>query len=390
MLRASRGRNRQQRPPQALAGTGVEKGLVPAFACRHDPVLAKGAPRQQSQRIARVRTSSKPRILSTARRTRRRALREPAPAAEIRHDWTAAGGARPAHPPLLDLVDAGARGASAPPRRRRGAARKPAVDQDRRLPRGLQILRAVGALRQGHRARSARRCSTSTTCSARRALAKAAGATRFCMGAAWREVKDGPSLRQRARHGPRRRARSAWKPASRSACSSQAQADRLARGRAHRLQPQSRYLARILRRDRHHAHLPGPPRHARARAGGRQSRSAAAASSAWARPSSDRAGLLETLANLDPHPESVPINALMPRARHAARGPAAGRSARSRAHGGGGAHHDARCRASASPPGGARSPRRRRSFASSPAPIRSSTATSCSPPPITKRRTTSR
>ena len=41
------------------------------------------------------------------------------------------------------------------------------------------------------------------------------------------------------------------------------------------------------------------------------SRCAAAASSAWARPSRDRAQLLLTLANLPEHPESVPINQLV-------------------------------------------------------------------------------
>ena len=41
------------------------------------------------------------------------------------------------------------------------------------------------------------------------------------------------------------------------------------------------------------------------------STSAAAASSAWARPSSDRVALLHTLANLPQHPESVPINQLV-------------------------------------------------------------------------------
>ena len=36
------------------------------------------------------------------------------------------------------------------------------------------------------------------------ARAKAAGATRFCMGAAWREVKDGPAFDEVAGDGPRR------------------------------------------------------------------------------------------------------------------------------------------------------------------------------------------
>ena len=67
----------------------------------------------------------------------------------------------------------------------------------------------------------------------------------------------------------------------------------------------------ILRRDHHHAHLRRPARHARRGARGRHRTSAAAASSAWARPPRDRAELLHTLATLDPHPESVPINELV-------------------------------------------------------------------------------
>ena len=59
------------------------------------------------------------------------------------------------------------------------------------------------------------------------------------------------------------------------------------------------------------ARLPGPARHARPRARRRASRSAAAASSAWASRGAQRAGLIAQLANLDPYPESVPINHLV-------------------------------------------------------------------------------
>ncbi len=56
----------------------------------------------------------------------------------------------------------------------------------------------------------------------------------------------------------------------------------------------------------------GPPRHARARARSAASRSARAASSASAKRVEDRIDMLITLANLDEHPESVPINMLIP------------------------------------------------------------------------------
>ena len=77
------------------------------------------------------------------------------------------------------------------------------------------------------------------------------------------------------------------------------------------LQPQPRHGARVLRRD----HL------ARATTRTASTRwsacatpactSAAAASSAWARSRRERAGLIAQLANLDPYPESVPINHLV-------------------------------------------------------------------------------
>ena len=41
---------------------------------------------------------------------------------------------------------------------------------------------------------------------------------RFCMGAAWREVKDGPAFDEVLDDGARACARWAWRPAARSAC----------------------------------------------------------------------------------------------------------------------------------------------------------------------------
>ena len=84
--------------------------------------------------------------------------------------------------------------------------------------------------------------------------AKAAGATRFCMGAAWREVKDGPAFDEvlemvrgvRALgHGGLRHARDADRAPGRAA----------GRGRAHRLQPQPRHLAGVLQVHHQHAHV---------------------------------------------------------------------------------------------------------------------------------------
>ena len=100
-------------------------------------------------------------------------------------------------------------------------------------------------------------------------------------------------------------------------------------------------------RDHHHAHLAGPARHARPTCARRGSTSAAAASSAWARAREDRVGFIHTLATLPAHPESVPVNALVPvkgtvlgdmLARHAA---GQDRRHRVRPHRRGRAHHDA-------------------------------------------------
>ena len=76
---------------------------------------------------------------------------------------------------------------------------------------------------------------------------------------------QGPRPRQGLRHGRGREgARAGDLRHARHADGAQARAAQSVRPRL--LQPQPRHLAGILRRDHHHAHLPGPARHARARA----------------------------------------------------------------------------------------------------------------------------
>ena len=99
-----------------------------------------------------------------------------------------------------------------------------------------------------------------------------------------------------------------------------------------------------------------------------------------------RAGLIARLANLDPYPESVPINHLVqvegtPLFANAARRGRA-RSARVRAHDRGRAHHDAEGEGAPVARGAASSATPCRRCAFSPARIRSSTATACSRPAI--------
>ncbi len=94
--------------------------------------------------------------------------------------------------------------------------------------------------------------------------AKRAGASRFCMGAAWREPKerDLDKVCEMV---------TGVKAIGLETCATlgmlTAGQARAAQGRRPRLlQPQPRHLAGLLRRDHHHPHLPGPPRHARPRA----------------------------------------------------------------------------------------------------------------------------
>ena len=160
-------RDRQQRAPQALAGARIEKGLVPAFACRHDPVLAKGS--TSSNRNA----SPVSEILKTANPINGKArlaetLREPEQAPETRHDWSAPGGSCPPHRAPARPCRSGARSAPALPRRGRGAACKPACrSRPGPAPRTANIARNP-PITPRPPASSARRCSTSTTSLRRR------------------------------------------------------------------------------------------------------------------------------------------------------------------------------------------------------------------------------
>ena len=128
---------------------------------------------------------------------------------------------------------------------------------------------------------------------------------------------------------------------------------RAAQGRGpRRLQPQPRHLARVLPVDHHDPHLRRPPR-ARSR-NVREAGITVCSGGIIGMGETDRRPLRDaasTLATLEPHPESVPINALVPRRRDAARGAAAGRSARAGAHDRRRAHPHAASRWCGSRPG---------------------------------------
>ena len=147
--------------------------------------------------------------------------------------------------------------------------------------------------------------------------AKERGATRFCMGAAWREVKDGPAF-DRVLEMVR-----GVKELGLEACvtlgmltTTQARAPQGSRAR--RLQPQPRHLARALPIDHHDAHLRRPPAHARnVREAGITVCSGGIIG--MGESIDDRCAMLVELARLEPHPESVPDQRARARRRDAAR-----------------------------------------------------------------------
>jgi biotin synthase len=145
---------------------------------------------------------------------------------------------------------------------------------------------------------------------AKAALAKEAGATRFCMGAAWREVKDGEAFDRVLAMV------SGVRALDMEACVTlgmlnQTQADRLADAGLtaynHNLDTSPEFYGEIITTRCYQDRLDTLERVRRAGievcCGG---------IIGMGETIEDRASLLVTLATLDPHPESVPINALVP------------------------------------------------------------------------------
>ncbi len=105
----------------------------------------------------------------------------------LRHDWTVAEVEALFALPFADLMYRAQSTHRANHDPNAVQTRHAAVDQDRRLSRGLRLLPAERALR--HRPRARDGWCRSTRCATRAQAAKDAGATRFCMGAAWRSPK---------------------------------------------------------------------------------------------------------------------------------------------------------------------------------------------------------
>ena len=140
--------------------------------------------------------------------------------------------------------------------------------------------------------------------------AKAAGATRFCMGAAWREVKDGPAFDEVLEM-----VRGVRALGMEACCTlgmlSESQAQRLADAGLsaynHNLDTSRSYYKSIISTRTYDDRL-------RTLANVRKAGITVCSGGIIGMGESldDRCGMLATLANLDPQPESVPVNALVP------------------------------------------------------------------------------
>jgi biotin synthase len=234
--------------------------------------------------------------------------REPKPAPEIRHDWSCVEVLVLLELPLLDLVD-----------RAREVHRRYHADGEVQLASLLSI--KTGACpedckycpQSAHYAKSTGvRRETLLDLDdvlAKARLAKEAGATRFCMGAAWREVKDGPAFDSVIEMVRGVRA------LNMEACVTlgmltAAQARRLAEAGLtaynHNLDTSPEFYREIITTRTYQDRLDTL---AYVRQAGIQV--CCGGIIGMGESIEDRARLLETLANLDPHPESVPINALV-------------------------------------------------------------------------------
>nr|WP_255373940.1 biotin synthase BioB [Synechococcus sp. 8F6] len=144
---------------------------------------------------------------------------------------------------------------------------------------------------------------------ARARAAKQAGAHRFCMGWAWREIRDGAPFEAMLVmvRGVRELGLEACVTAG---MLSDAQAERLAEAGLtaynHNLDTSPEHYDRIITTRTYQERLETLQR---VRSAGISM--CCGGIIGMGESPSDRAGLLEVLANLDPHPESVPINALV-------------------------------------------------------------------------------
>jgi biotin synthase len=226
----------------------------------------------------------------------------------LRHDWTGDEVLGLLTSPLLDLVDA----ARAVHRRHHGNAdvqlasllsiKTGGCPEDcKYCPQSAHYAKETGLAREG--------LLDVDDVLAKAQIAKDAGAIRFCMGAAWREVKDGAAFDRVLAMVRGVRA------LDMEACVTlgmvtDVQADRLAQAGLtaynHNLDTSPEFYGEIITTRTYQDRLDTLSRVRRAGievcCGG---------IIGMGESVEDRARLLQTLANLDPHPESVPINTLV-------------------------------------------------------------------------------
>jgi biotin synthase len=237
-----------------------------------------------------------------------KSLREPKPAHSLRHDWQAEEVLALLSLPLLDLVD-----------QARAVHKRHHEDGEVQLASLLSI--KTGACPE-----DCKYCPQSAHYAketglkretlldvgdvlAKARVAKEAGATRFCMGAAWREVKDGPAFDAVLDMVRGVRA------LDMEACVTlgmlnASQARRLAEAGLtaynHNLDTSPEFYGKIITTRTYQDRLDTI---ASVREAGIEV--CCGGIIGMGESVEDRARLLQTLANLDPHPESVPINALV-------------------------------------------------------------------------------
>jgi biotin synthase len=239
---------------------------------------------------------------------RAESLREPKPGHDLRHDWESGEVLGLLTLPLLDLVD-----------QARAVHRRHHEDGEVQLASLLSI--KTGACPEDCKycpqsAHYAKKTGLKRETLldvddvlAKARLAKEAGATRFCMGAAWREVKDGPAFDSVLAMVKGVRA------LDMEACVTlgmlnQFQAERLAEAGLtaynHNLDTSPEFYGEIITTRTYQDRLDTI---ACVRDAGIEV--CCGGIIGMGESLEDRARLLQTLANLDPHPESVPINALV-------------------------------------------------------------------------------
>ena len=235
-------------------------------------------------------------------------LREPDLAAETRHDWTIGEVLDLLSQPLLELVDAA-----------RAVHRRYHENGEVQLASLLSIKTGACPEDCKYCPQSAHYAKTTglqreTLLDVGEVLAKAerakgAGATRFCMGAAWREVKDGEAFDSVIAMVKGVRALG-MESCVTLGMLTEPQARRLAEAGLtaynHNLDTSPEFYGEIVTTRTYQDRLETIER---VRAAGIEV--CCGGIIGMGETVADRARLLETLANLDPHPESVPINALV-------------------------------------------------------------------------------